>query len=426
MIKSAFFCLFVLLSAQLSAQTKSTLYLGATIHTGVGKVFENGAMSIKDGKIEWLGDARMIRIDPSYFDTIIRLTGKHIYPALIAPNSTIGLKEVDAVRATLDFSETGQINPNVRSAIAFNTDSRIIPTVRSNGILLLQSAPQGGLVSGTSSVFQLYGWNWEDALVKADDGIYLNWPSSYTRPSRYRSDTAAAKKIKELRDQLEQLFTDARAYYLKGEHEKINLKLHAMKGLFDGTKRLYIRSNREPDMLSAIAFARRFDVRKIVIVGGAEADRIIETLVKENIGVILQRTHRLPDHPDDAIDQPFRMPGILHKAGVMCAISNEGDMEAMGTRNLAFLAGTAATYGLDKEEALKLVTSNTAKLLGIDDQFGSLEDGKKAYFVISNGDIMDMKEAVVTHIVINGKLLDANHENHQYQLFRKYMEKYGM
>lgn len=426
MIKSALFSLLILFTASLEAQNKSTLYLGATIHTGVGSVIENGAMSVKDGKIEWIGDARTIRIDPSQFDTIIQLSGKHIYPGLIAPNSTIGIKEVDAVRATLDFAETGQINPNVRSAIAFNTDSKIIPTVRSNGILLVQSAPQGGLVSGTSSVFQLYGWNWEDALVKTDDGIYLNWPSSYTRPSRYRSDTAASIKVKEHRDQLEQLFADARAYYLKGEHEKINLKLHAMKGLFDGSKRLYIRSNREPDMLSAIAFSRRFDVRKIVIVGGAESDRITQTLVKENIGVILQRTHRLPDHPDDAVDKPFRLPGILHKAGVVCAISNEGDMEAMGTRNLAFLAGTAAANGIDKADALRMVTSNTAKLIGIDDRFGSLEEGKQAYFVISEGDIMDMKEALVSHVVINGKLLDANHENHQYQLFLKYMEKYGM
>jgi imidazolonepropionase-like amidohydrolase len=167
-------------------------------------------------------------------------------------------------------------------------------------------------------------------------------------------------------------------------------------------------------------------VRKIVIVGGAESDRITQTLVKENIGVILQRTHRLPDHPDDAVDQPFRLPGILHKAGVVCAISNEGDMEAMGTRNLAFLAGTAAANGIDKADALRMVTSNTAKLIGIDDRFGSLEEGKQAYFVISEGDIMDMKEALVSHVVINGKLLDANHENHQYQLFLKYMEKYGM
>jgi imidazolonepropionase-like amidohydrolase len=424
--KSILFGMFCLFGTSVSSQGKSTLYLGATIHTGVGTVWENGAMSVKEGKIEWLGDARLIRIDPSQFDTIIQLGGKHIYPGLIAPNSTIGIREVDAVRATLDFSETGEMNPNVRSAIAFNTDSRIIPTVRSNGILLVQSAPQGGLVSGTSSVFQLHGWNWEDAVVKADDGIYINWPSSYSRPSRYRSDTAAAKKEKEHRDQLEQLFADARAYYLKGQHEKVNLKLHAMQGLFDGKKRLFIRSNRAPDMLSALAFAKRFDVRKVVIVGGAEADKIIETLIKEDVGVILQRTHRLPDHPDEAIDQPFRQPGILHKAGVLCAISNEGDMEAMGTRNLAYQAGTAAAYGISKEDALRLVTSNTAKLLGIDQSFGSLEEGKKAYFVISDGDLMDMKEAVVSHIVFEGKMLDANYENHQFQLYLKYMEKFGM
>jgi imidazolonepropionase-like amidohydrolase len=140
----------------------------------------------------------------------------------------------------------------------------------------------------------------------------------------------------------------------------------------------------------------------------------------------LQRTHRLPDHPDDAVDLPFSIPGILHKAGVLCALSNEGDMEAMGTRNLAYLAGTTAAYGLSKEEALLLVTFNTAKLLGIDDLYGSLKEGKKAYFVIADGDILDMKSSWISQVVIDGVLMDANTDNHQYQLYLKYMEKYGM
>jgi len=414
------------LTSLLSAQTKSTLYLNATIHTGEGTLIENGAMSVKDGNIEWIGDARIIKIDPSAFDTIYKLGGKHIYPGMIAPNSTIGIKEVDAVRATRDFAEIGDVNPNVRSAVAYNTDSRIIPTVRSNGVLLVQSAPQGGLVSGSSSVFKLHGWNWEDALVKTDDGIYLNWPAAYQRPSRYGSDTSAAKKVKENRDLLEQLFMDAKAYYLGTNPEPLNLKLHAMKGLFDGSKRLYIRSNRAPDILSAIAFAKRYDVRNVVVVGGSEAHLVIDELKSNQVGVILQRTHRLPDHPDDAVDLPFSIPGILHKAGVLCALSNEGDMEAMGTRNLAYLAGTTAAYGLSKEEALQLVTFNTAKLLGMDDLYGSLKEGKKAYFVIADGDILDMKSSWISQVVIDGVLMDANTDNHQYQLYLKYMEKYGM
>ena len=126
-----------------------------------------------------VADASMIRIDPNAFDTIYKVYNKHIYPAFIAPNTTIGLTEIDAVRATHDYAETGNINPNIRSLIAYNTDSKIINTVRTNGILIAQVTPQGGLISGQSSVVYLDGKNWQDAVLKADDGIHINWPNSY-------------------------------------------------------------------------------------------------------------------------------------------------------------------------------------------------------------------------------------------------------
>ena len=158
---------------------KSTLFIGATAHLGNGEVIKNAAVSVKNGEFDVIADAGMIRIDPDAFDTIYRIYGKHIYPAFIVPNTKLGITEIDAVRASRDYKETGKINPNIRSLIAYNTDSKVTKTVRSNGILIAQVTPRGGLISGQSSIMYLDGENWEDAVLKADDGVHINWPNSY-------------------------------------------------------------------------------------------------------------------------------------------------------------------------------------------------------------------------------------------------------
>ena len=171
--------LFTLLITIAVQAQKPTLFMGATAHLGNGTKIENAAISMLNGKIDMVADATRIRIDPSAFDTIYRVHGKHLYPAFIVPNTTLGITEIDAVRASNDYRETGSINPNVRTLIAYNTDSKIAKTVRSNGVLIAQVTPRGGTISGQSSVMHLAGWNWEDAALRIDDGIHLNWPSSY-------------------------------------------------------------------------------------------------------------------------------------------------------------------------------------------------------------------------------------------------------
>ena len=158
---------------------KPTLFIGAKAHLGNGEVIQNSAISINKGKFDLIAYASIIRIDPNAFDTIYRIYGKHIYPSFILPNTTLGITEIDAVRASRDYKETGGLNPNIRSLIAYNTDSKLAKTVRSNGVLIAQVTPRGGLVSGQSSIMYLDGNNWEDAAIKADDGIHINWPNSY-------------------------------------------------------------------------------------------------------------------------------------------------------------------------------------------------------------------------------------------------------
>jgi imidazolonepropionase-like amidohydrolase len=404
------------------AQSKGILLTGGVIHTGNDKVIENAVMGIRDGKIEFAGSGTTIKYDKRLYAEQIDFTGQHIYPGFIALNSSIGLREIDAVRATLDVNEVGYLNPHIRSMPAFNTDSRIIPTVRSNGVLMVQATPAGGIISGSSSLFHLDGWNWEDALIKADDGLHLNWPEYPV--AKANKDSSKTDHIQKKQVEIIDFIKEARAYGLTSEKKEINLRFGAMQGLFNGSQRLFVHCQKARSITDAILMLQEAGIKKLVIVGGAEADQTINLLRKFDVPVVLSRIHRLPDYEDDPIDKPFRLPAILSDSGIMVALSYDGDMEAMGTRNLAFTAGTAAAYGCGKELALKLITLNPAKIVGIQAQTGSIEAGKNADFILSKGDVLDPITADIIKLFIGGK--EVNTANHQSELNKKYCDKYGL
>jgi imidazolonepropionase-like amidohydrolase len=401
------------------AQTKRILLVGGTAHTGNGEVIANSAVGFEKGKLTLVADATKIRIDRTAYDTIINTEGKHLYPGLIAMNNIIGLSEIESVRATHDFSETGSYNPSVRSIIAYNTDSRITPTIRSNGILLAQITPRGGVVSGQSSVVELDAWNYEDAAYKTDDGIHLNWPSMRITISR-RPDPDDKQKERTQRtlEEIRKLFTDAKAYYLQ-KTPPVNQHLEAMKGLFDGSKKLYVHCNYVKEIIAAAGLCREFGL-SMVLVGGTDAHMVTDLLKKQNIPVVLMETHRLPSREDEDIDMPFKLPSILEKAGITYAIAVKDFWQV---RNLPFQAGQSAGHGLTREQALRAVTSSPARILGIDSTVGALENGKDATLIISSGDLLDVKSSVVEMAFIRGKQIDLN--NVQKQLFEKYNNKYG-
>tara|TARA_B100000401_G_C52773912_1_gene704675 strand:- start:57 stop:1319 length:1263 start_codon:yes stop_codon:yes gene_type:complete len=407
-------------SMQLSGQ-KPTLFIGATAHIGNGKVIENSAVSVKENKFDLVADLSVIRIDPNAFDTIYKVYGKHIYPSFILPNTTLGITEIDAVRATHDYRETGNINPNIRSLIAYNTDSKLTKTVRSNGVLVAQVTPRGGLISGQSSIMYLAGDNWEDAALKADDGIHINWPNSYYNTGWW-AEPGMTKKNKKYQNNIEtfqQLFSKARAYALSSN--VMDLKMESMVGLFNGTKNLYIHANSASDMRDAINFSEKHEIKNIIIVGGEDAIDIAPYLIEKKIPLILNRVHRLPKSQDSPVDEPFTQAKKLTDLGVLFCLSYEGDMEAMGARNLSFTAGTTVAYGQKYENAVQSITLNTAKILGIDNILGSIESGKNATFFISSGDALDMRTNNIEQAFINGVSIDLN--NHQKELFKKYKKK---
>ncbi|MGZ4115917.1 MAG: amidohydrolase family protein [Bacteroidia bacterium] len=412
-----------------NAQTKSILIMNGTAHLGTDSVIQNSIIGIKNGKIVFVADAKTANFDKAAYDEVVDATGKQIYPGIIAPNSTLGLFEIESVRATLDYREIGTTLPNVRSLIAYNTDSKIIPTVRTNGILLAQVTPRGGLVSGTSSIVALDGWNWEDAAYKVDDGIHINWPKIVSRKfldedNIYPGPWEKNKDYVKQTEDLKKLFADAKAYNESNTIIEKNLRFEAMRGIFNGTQTLFIHSNNVKEIVEAVNFAKQFQLKRVAIVGGRDSWMVTDLLKENNISVVVSRVHDLPEHPEDDVDLPYKLPYLLQKAGILFCLNNEGDMEEMGTRNMPFYAGTAAAYGLTKEQALRSITLNTAKILGIDKTTGSIEVGKDANIFISTGDALDMRTNNVTLALIRGVSIDLN--NDQKALYEKYKKKYGL
>ncbi|MDQ6812135.1 MAG: amidohydrolase family protein [Bacteroidota bacterium] len=397
----------------------------ATIHIGNGQVVENGSVEVNNGKI-----VKVSAGSSAQGARIIDASGKHVYPGLILPVTDLGLKEIGSgARGSNDYLEIGDLNPSVRSIVAYNTDSKFINVLKANGILLAGVTPEGGTISGSSSIVQLDGWNWEDAAYKMDNAIHLNMPSLIIRPTRRRFNTttpqlSAADQLKEALQKVEEVksfFHEAKLYNQETSHKETNLKLAAVRGLFNGTQKLFVHANQVKQMLVAIDFAKDlgFDV---VIVGGNESYLIADLLKQNNIPVILSDEHRLPETEDEDIDQPFKTPAALQKAGVLFALNDAH--EESRYRNLPFNAGTAAAYGLTKEQALQAITLSSAKILGVDKTTGSLEEGKDANIVISNGDILDMKSSIITAAFIQGRPVSL--DNKQKQLYERYKYKYAL
>jgi hypothetical protein len=422
-----FFLSFIFLSSFLVAQNKKRILLkNAIAHIGNGQVLDNSYVSIKDGKIDMVADARVTKIDPSQFDTTIDLSGKHIYPGLIAPNCILGLQEAEAVRQTSDYYEVGEFNPHVRSLIAYNAESKILETVKANGVLYTQSTPRGGRIAGTSSILATDGWNWEDAVIKTDDGVHVNFPNTIQKHGWWAEPEPSDKnpKYTEQVNELTTFFNNAFAYYNTKNVIDKNLRFEAMKGIFDGTKNLYIRADYVKDIIGAINFSKKFNIKKLVIVGGKDSHKITRLLKENNVAVMLNRLHDLPDLPEAETDLIFKLPYLLQKDSVLFCLQNQGDMEAMNARNLAFLAGTAAAYGLTKEQALQSVTLSSAKILGIDNLVGSIETGKLASLIVSEGDILDMKTNKIILAYVNGRSIKLS--NFQNDLNKKYSDKLGI
>ena len=399
-------------------QNEPILISGGTIHTGDGRVLENHFIAVRDGKIESVISQTVGRNFPNY--KIIDASGKQIYPGFIAPNTILGLMEMESVRATIDHTEVGDFNPNARTIVAYNTDSEVQPTVRGNGVLMAQIIPSGGTISGQSSVVQLDAWNWEDAAIRTDEGLFLNWASAYNSSGWWAEPGNISKndRYNEQITALEKLFSEAAAYAKKDISTEKNLRFEAMKGIFDSSKTLYINASYAKQITEAVLFAKKYGIRP-VIVGGEDAYMITAFLKENNVPIVLNRAQTLPQRTDDDYDQSYKNATQLQKDGILFCFSMDGTWQQ---RNLPFQAGQAIGAGLNYEDAVKGLTLNAAKIFGIDKTCGSISEGKDATLFISEGDALDMKTNKVTYALIQGRTIVL--DDKQKALYRRFQEKY--
>ena len=400
------------------AAATPVLLTGLTVHSVTSGVSTDTDVLIADGKIAAIGKD----LAAPEGATVMALDGKHLYPGLIALANQLGLIEIEAVRSTDDSTEVTQTNPDIRAKVAYNADSEVIPTIRSNGFAYAMVYPSGSMLMGQSSLMQLDAWNYQDAVVADATGLHVRWPNASTLGSRWNPKPAdeVRKANAEQLDALQQHFKDAKAYYdaeQAGLNHGIDSRWHQMLPVFKGERPLFVHADDERQIRQAMLLAKQYGL-KLTIVGGRDSWRMADELAAANVAVIYTAPYGLPTRVDENFRQAFITPKVLQDAGVQYALSLDGYWD---TRNLVFAAGQAISYGLTPEQALRSVTINAAQIAGVADTIGSIEVGKAASLVVSDGDIFDYLGHKVTHLWIDGRAVDLN--NRHKQLHDKYRQR---
>jgi len=399
-------------------QSNPILIKGGTLHTVTDGTKVGYDLLIEKGVISKIGKSIAAPKDTKVIDA----QGKQIYPGLIGMVTDIGMVEIGAVRATRDSREVGGETPEVKAHIAYNADSEIIPTIRSNGITHVQITPGGRGVNGQSSLMQLDGWTWQDALIKSNTGMHLRWPSVGINKSFWETRTPEKQKEanQKMAKQLKETFNVMKAYATAREENKsqsIDLRWEAMRPVLKGEIPLYIHADDYRQIEQAIHFADK-EKLKIVIVGARDADKAIDLIKQHNIPVIFTSAWGRTWRSDEAMDKAFVTPSVLEANDINYALAIEGNWPV---RNLAFAAGQSIAYGVSTETALESVTIRPAKILGVADKMGSLTEGKQANIVISSGDLFDHLTHNVETLLIEGREVDL--DNRHKRLYKKYSEK---
>lgn len=394
------------------------LLTGLTIHTVTDGVKADSDVLIVDGKIAAVGQ----NLSAPQGATVLALDGKHLYPGLIALANQLGLIEIEAVRSTDDSREVTQTNPDIKAKVGYNADSEVIPTIRSNGFAYSMIYPDGSMLMGQSSLMQLDAWNYQDALVADGTGLHVRWPNASTLGSRWNPRPAdeVRKANAEQLAKLQQYFRAAKAYYdaeQAGLNKGIDSRWHEMLAVFNGERPLFVHADDERQIRQAMLLAKEYNL-KLTIVGGRDSWRLADELAAAKVAVIYTAPYGLPSRGDENYSQAFTVPKTLQDAGVSYALSLDGYWD---TRNLVFAAGQAISFGLTPEQALRSVTINAAQIAGVADKIGSIEVGKAASLVVSEGDIFDYLGHKVTHLWIDGREVDLN--NRHKQLHDKYKQR---
>ncbi len=404
------------------AQKNPLIIQHAVIHPVSGPALEDASLRCEAGRITAIG-----RIEPQGGEDIIDARGHHLYPGLIAPWTQLGLTEFGEVRQSQDFNETGDFSPEVRAGVAVNPDSTLLPVTRANGVLLATVHPSGGILPGRTTVIRLDGWTADDLAVTDAGGLVIEWPGARRRfgfaPPGGEDDPG--REANSAVTRLDEFFRTARAaIQAQAADPRVptDIRCTALGRCWATTAApalpIFVQADDQAQITAAVAFALRHDV-KIVIVGGREAPACAELLKDHRVPVIIAGTLRLPRRNDSDYDESLALPGRLEALGIeWCLGSGE---ETPHERNLPYSAGMAVAHGLAHDAALRSLTLSTARILGIADRYGSLDNGKSATMIMTDGDPLE----IMTHVErawIDGREIDLASKHTR--LAEKYRAKY--
>jgi len=409
---------------RLAASGEAFSIVHATVHPVSAEPFENGTVSVRAGRIVEVGTGLPALPDARVIDA----TGKHVYPGMIDANTVVGLTEISSVAGSVDTAETGSINPEVNPAISVNPDSALIPVTRANGLTHVLTVPSGGLVSGSSALIRLDGWTWEDLAAATPAAMHVRWPRFGGGRRRFGppvSDEDLKKQREKRIRELEQLFDDARAYEksLDNPHgdrpTATNSRLAALLPVLQGRIPVIVHAGEIRQIKSAIEWAQEQELR-IVIAGAGDVWRVADELARRRIPVVLTSVLSLPSRRDEAYDTRYTEALKLHEAGVEFCIAGGGSgFGAANTRNLPYHAAMAAAFGLPRDVALRAVTLAPAEILGVGKQLGSIEVGKSASLIVTDGDPLEIRSHVEMAFIDGREVrLDDNRHRRLYERYR--------
>jgi len=403
-----------------ATQKKPIIIRNATLHTVSGATIENGSLLFQNGKITEIGPNLAFPGDAEVIDS----KGQHVYPGLIDSYSSLGLIEIDSIRASIDTTETGNLNPNVRAAVAFNPDSEAIPVARANGVLAAVIAPNGGLISGRSAVMVLDGWTWEGMTIKSDAAMVVTWPR-YARPRLRREpdpneSAAEGDRLGPMHELIREVKAYTQARKASPQDQPIDLRLESMISVVEGKMPMLVQANSLKQIQTSIAFTKQYDL-KMILVGGADAMHCANLIKEAKIPIVVSSTYRLPARHDAAYDDSFSLPARLQEAGIPYCIAGDGRFGASNVRNLPYHAASAAAFGRTEEQAIRSITLAPAEIFGVAEQMGSLDAGKDATLIITDGNILETPTHVVKAFV-QGRQVDLTSKHTR--LNEKYKTRY--
>ena len=433
-----------LLFSPLSAADDSFLIHGATVHPVAAAEIQNGSILVRDGKIVGVGR----NLSAPKGTRLIDGKGLHVYPGMIDSGTELGLGEIGSIRESSDTGELGTFNPQLRAEIAINPSSEHIPVTRANGITSVITLPMGpagdmqmmrrggggsaSIIGGQAALVHLDGWTWEEMNINKTAGMAMRFPTILSRPGRlsdaedipaaFRGPTFAESKktyeaqLRELKEFFEQARRYQKAKTAKASGFKPDLKFEAMLPVLEGKVPLVTMASRERAIRDAVQFADQQKVH-LIIADPHELGKMGPQLKAKNIPAILGPTLALPEHEDDPYDAAFTLPNEFYKAGVKFAF---GTFSNQFTRNLPYQAATAVAFGLPYEEALKAVTLNAAEIWGVSDRIGTIQEGKWADLMVTDGDPLETKTQL-KQLFIKGKAVDL--DNKHKRLYEKYLSR---